>query len=68
MLVNLLENIYQLSGLALLICAIYYYFHLKKIKKERKLTPVELTVYIVTQIAGILWAVSNLLLFLDRNY
>ncbi|GGP16414.1 hypothetical protein GCM10011346_48370 [Oceanobacillus neutriphilus] len=68
MLVNLLENIYQLSGAALLICAIYYYFHFKKIKKERKLTPAELTFYIITQIAGILWAISNLLLILDKNY
>ncbi|GEN85950.1 hypothetical protein OSO01_06890 [Oceanobacillus sojae] len=66
--VNLLENIYQLSGAALLICAVYYYFHFKKIKKKRNLTPVELIFYIITQIAGILWVLSNLLLFLDRNY
>ncbi|MBM7601095.1 uncharacterized protein with PQ loop repeat [Virgibacillus halotolerans] len=65
--IGLLENIYQLSGVVLLICAIYYFFHFKKIKKERKLTPVELSFYIITQIAVFLWAISNLLLILDKN-
>ncbi|GAB3796912.1 hypothetical protein GCM10028868_17420 [Virgibacillus kimchii] len=56
----------QLAGLALLICAIYYYFHFKKIKRERELTSVEITVYVITQIAIFLWAASSMLLFLDR--
>ncbi|HSO56694.1 MAG TPA: hypothetical protein VLQ66_00530 [Paenisporosarcina sp.] len=64
--VGLLESIYQISGVALIICAIYYYFHFKKIKKERKLTKVELSVYVITQIAMILWASSSLLLILDK--
>ncbi|MFD1412505.1 hypothetical protein [Oceanobacillus jeddahense] len=64
--VGLLENISQLSGAVLLFCAIYYYFHFKKIKKERKLTYIELAIYILTQIAIVLWAASNILLFLDR--
>lgn len=64
--IGLLENIQQLAGLALLICAIYYYFHFKKVKRERKLSSVELTVYIITQIAIFLWGVSSMLLFLDR--
>ncbi len=66
LLVGLLENISQLSGAVLLFCAIYYYFHFKKIKKERKLTSVELTVYILTQLGIFLWAGSNFILFLDR--
>jgi len=65
---GLLEIIFQVSGIALLVCAIYYYFHFKKIKRERKLTPVELTVHIVTQIAFFLLAGSYLLLLLDKNY
>jgi hypothetical protein len=52
----------------LLVCAIYYYFHFKKIKRERKLTPVELAVYVVTQIAFLLLGSSYLLLLLDKNY
>ncbi|ARF16131.1 hypothetical protein SporoP17a_01700 [Sporosarcina ureae] len=66
--IELLKNIYQLSGVVLLICGIYYYFHFKKIKKERKLTKVELSIYIITRIAFFLCASSFLLLFLDRNY
>ncbi|WP_106495801.1 hypothetical protein [Lentibacillus sp. Marseille-P4043] len=66
--VELLEIIFQVSGVALFICAIYYYFHFKKTKKERKLTSVELTVYVVTQIAFFLLGGSYLLLLLDKNY
>ncbi|PID20119.1 hypothetical protein CSV61_16330 [Sporosarcina sp. P3] len=66
--IELLKSIYQLSGVVLLICGIYYYFHFKKIKKERKLTKVELSIYIITRIAFFLCASSFLLLFLDRNY
>jgi len=66
--VDVLENIFQVSGVVLLLCAFYYYFHFKKIKKERKLTPVEFTVYVVTQIALILLASSYLLLLLDKSY
>jgi len=64
--VKILGQIQQLAGLVLLICAIYYYFHFKKIKRERELTSVETTIYIVTQIAIFLWAASSVLLFLDR--
>lgn len=64
--VEVLGQIQQLAGLALLICAIYYYFHFKKIKRERQLTPVEKTIYVITQIAIFLWAASSALLFLDR--
>ncbi|AIF42163.1 hypothetical protein X953_01620 [Virgibacillus sp. SK37] len=65
---GLLENILQISGILLLLCAIYYYFHFKKTKRKRKLTPIELTVYIVTKIAFFLLASSYLLLLLDKNY
>ncbi|TRM13230.1 hypothetical protein FH966_08505 [Lentibacillus cibarius] len=55
-----------INRLVLPVCAIYYYFHFKKIKRERELTSVEITVYIITQIAVFLWAASSALLFLDR--
>ncbi|PFG13539.1 hypothetical protein ATG70_1744 [Bacillus sp. es.036] len=66
--IGILEIIFQVSGVVLLICAIYYYFHFKKIKRERKLNPVELTVYALTQIAFLLLGSSYLLLLLDKNY
>lgn len=67
-LIDLVENIYQLSGAVLILCAIYYYFHFKRIKKERKLTKVELSIYLITQIAFILFAASSLLKILDKRF
>lgn len=67
-LVSLLENIFQVSAIILLLCSFYYYRHFKKIKRERKLTLFEFSIYIITQVAFFLCAGSYLLLFLDRNY
>ncbi|WP_214809133.1 MULTISPECIES: hypothetical protein [unclassified Exiguobacterium] len=64
---EILESIYQFSGIALLICAIYYYFHFKKTKKERKLTKVEFFFFVVTQISFLLFAASWLLKILDKG-
>ncbi|XKE81203.1 hypothetical protein LG273_04115 [Oceanobacillus kapialis] len=66
--VSILENIFQISAALLLLCALYYFRHFKKIKRERKLTSTELSVYIITQVAIFLCAGSYLLLFLDRNF
>ncbi|MEK5233827.1 hypothetical protein MHB42_19215 [Lysinibacillus sp. FSL K6-0232] len=66
--VNLLESVFQISAIVLLLCSFYYYRHLKKIKRERKLTAFELSIYVITRIALFLCAGSYLLLFLDRNF
>lgn len=66
--IGLLEIVFQVSGGVLLLCAVYYYFHFKKIKRGRELTSIELTVYVVTQIAFLLLGCSYLLLLLDGNY
>ncbi|RHW37409.1 hypothetical protein D1B33_07630 [Lysinibacillus yapensis] len=66
--VSLLENIFQISAVILLICAVYYYRHFKKIKRERKLTSFEFSIYMITRIALFLCAGSYILLFLDRNF
>ncbi|MEL4025167.1 hypothetical protein NSS73_08630 [Lysinibacillus endophyticus] len=66
--VSLLENIFQISAVILLICAVYYYRHFKKTKRERKLTSFEFLIYIITQIALYLCAGSYMLLFLDRSF
>lgn len=65
-LVNLLENVYQLSAVILLICAVYYYRHFVKTKRARKLTPFEFSIYMITQIALYLCAGSYILLLLDK--
>ncbi|HWJ78017.1 MAG TPA: hypothetical protein VNR61_08060 [Niallia sp.] len=66
--VHLLENIFQVSAIILLLCSFYYYRHFKKIKRERKLTLSEFSIYIITKVALFICASSYLLLFLDRNF
>lgn len=64
--VNLLENAFQISGAILLICGIYFYWHFKKMKKEKKLTLSERAAYIITRIAMFVCAGSYVLLFLNN--
>nr|WP_226669603.1 hypothetical protein [Metabacillus litoralis] len=66
--ISLLENVFQITAIILLLCSFFYYNHFKKMKRERKLTLLERTVYISTQVAIYLCAGSYLLLFLDRNF
>ncbi|WP_083849024.1 hypothetical protein [Bacillus timonensis] len=66
--VHLLENIFQFSAIILLLCSFYYYRHFKKVRRERKLTLFELSMYVITQVAIYFCAGSYLLLFLDRNF
>jgi uncharacterized protein with PQ loop repeat len=61
-LINVLENIYGLSIAILLLCSFFYVRQLKKTKRERKLTTFESAMYLITQIAIILWVGSFLLL------
>ena len=62
LLINVLENIYGLSIAILLLCSLFYVRQLKKTKRERKLTTFESAMYLITQIAIILWVGSFLLL------
>lgn len=64
--VILLENAFQISGAILLICGIYFYWHFKKMKKEKKLTSSERAAYVITRIAMFVCAGSYVLLFLDK--
>lgn len=66
--ISILENIFQISAAILLLCSLYYYRYFKKVKRERKLTFYELSIYIITQVAIFFLAGSYLLLFLDRNF
>lgn len=64
---NILENAYQISGVILLICGVYFYWHFKKLKKQNKLTSSERAVYIITRIAMFVFAGSYFLLFLNNS-
>ncbi|AXI11124.1 hypothetical protein CUC15_07265 [Oceanobacillus zhaokaii] len=59
---------HELSVVLLFLCLFIYYWHLRKIKRQRKLSSFEFFMFIMIQIGYFLWAGSYLLLFLDRNY
>ncbi|MGG1147152.1 hypothetical protein [Bacillus wiedmannii] len=60
--VSLLENIYKISIAALLLCSFFSVRLLKKIKRERKLTTFEFTMYVIIRIAILVWLTSFILL------
>ncbi|MEK3953881.1 hypothetical protein SAMN05421670_0100 [Psychrobacillus psychrotolerans] len=66
--VSLLENIFQISAIILLLCSLYYYRHFKKTKRERKLTSLEFSMFLLTEVAIFLCAGSYLLLLLDKGW
>ncbi|PGK35054.1 hypothetical protein CN907_21115 [Bacillus anthracis] len=60
--VSLLENIYKMSIAVLLLCSLFSVRLLKKLKRERKLTTFEFTMYIIIRIAIFFWLASFILL------
>ncbi|MBE7094885.1 MULTISPECIES: hypothetical protein [Bacillus] len=60
--VSLLENIYKISIAVLLLCSFFSVKLLKKIKRERKLTTFEFTMYVIIRIAILFWLTSFILL------
>ncbi|MDQ0216673.1 uncharacterized protein with PQ loop repeat [Oikeobacillus pervagus] len=60
--VNLIENIYEASIAVLLLCSLFYVRQLRKAKRDRKLSPFEFGMYVITQLAIFLWVGSFLLL------
>ncbi|QIW20651.1 hypothetical protein [Bacillus thuringiensis] len=60
--VSLLENIYKMSIAVLLLCSIFSVRLLKKIKRERKFTTFEFTMYVIIRIAILFWLTSFILL------
>ncbi|GAB6463017.1 hypothetical protein P5757_08350 [Bacillus tropicus] len=60
--VSLLENIYKISIAILLLCSFFSVRLLKKIKRERKLTTFEFTMYVIIRIAIFFWLASFILL------
>ncbi|MED3038373.1 hypothetical protein CBR56_23115 [Bacillus thuringiensis] len=59
--VSLLENIYKMSIAVLLLCSVFSVKLLRKIKRERNLTPFEFTMYVIIRIAILFWLASFIL-------
>ncbi|QWG33058.1 hypothetical protein [Bacillus mycoides] len=60
--ISLLEKVYELSIAILLLCSIFSVRLLRKIKRERKLSPFEFTMYVIIRIAILFWLTSFILL------
>ncbi|MBE7147498.1 hypothetical protein FUT12_07840 [Bacillus mycoides] len=60
--ISLLENVYKISIAILLLCLFFSVRLLRKIKRERKLTPFEFTMYVIIRIAILFWLTSFILL------
>lgn len=50
-----------IASVLLIFSSVFYFRHLHKTKRQRKLTPFELTMYIVVQLAYVLFAISLLI-------
>ncbi|PGS79645.1 hypothetical protein COC69_11800 [Bacillus cereus] len=57
MVITSIENIYNVSVFLMLLSTFCFYLYLRKIKRERKLTGFEFTMYIITQVSYILWGI-----------
>lgn len=60
--ISLLENVYEISIAILLLCSVFSVRLLRNIKRERKLSPFEFTMYIIIRIAILFWLTSFILL------
>jgi len=56
--ITILENINKTAELLLVLSTFCFYMYLRRIKLERKLTGFEFSMYIVSQLAYILWGFS----------
>ena len=60
--ISLIENVYKISIAVLLLCSFFSVRLLKKIKRERKLTTFDFTMYVIIRIAIFFWLASFILL------
>ncbi|WP_369595341.1 hypothetical protein [Lysinibacillus pakistanensis] len=60
--ISLLENVYELSMAVLLLCSLFSVRLFKKLKRERKLSVFEFTMYMLIRISIFLWLTSFLLI------
>ncbi|KFM98765.1 hypothetical protein D0U04_23630 [Bacillus clarus] len=67
MAVRIIEDLHQMSILLMLLCSFCFYRYLKNIKRERKLTAFEFTMYIITPFATFIWGVTSIIKFLSES-
>ncbi len=58
MAVRIVDDLQQLSLLLMFLSTFIFYRYLKKVKRDRKLTGFEWTMYFVTQFVALIWAMT----------
>ncbi|MDG1601217.1 hypothetical protein, partial [Bacillus cereus] len=54
--IRIVDDLQQLSLLLMFLSTFIFYRYLKKVRRERKLTGFEWTMYFVTRFATLIWA------------
>ncbi len=62
----MLSTLNDLGVIFLLVVSFFYFLHLRRIKRQRPLTGVERSMYIITQAGYLLWAGSKLLMLISN--
>ncbi|AZK49095.1 hypothetical protein EIM92_16270 [Paenibacillus lentus] len=62
----MLSTLNDLGVILLLVGSFFYYLHLRRIKRQRSLTGLERSMYIITPIGYLLWAGSKLLMLISN--
>ncbi|MGW8751377.1 hypothetical protein [Bacillus wiedmannii] len=67
MAVRLVDDLQQLSLLLIFLSTFIFYRYLKKVRRERKLTGFEWTMYFVTQFATVIWTITYFIKLLAES-
>lgn len=65
--VRIVDDLQQLSLLLMFLSTFIFYRYLKKVRRERKLTGFEWTMYFVTQFATVIWTITYFIKLLAES-
>ena len=65
--VHIVDDLQQLSLLLMFLSTFIFYRYLKKVRRERKLTGFEWTMYFVTQFATVIWTITYFIKLLAES-
>jgi len=65
--VRIVDDLQQLSLLLMFLSTFIFYRYLKRVRRERKLTGFEWTMYFVTQFATLIWAFTYVIKHLAES-
>jgi len=64
---RIVDDLQQLSLLLMFLSTFIFYRYLKKVRRERKLTGFEWTMYFVTQFATVIWTITYFIKLLAES-